>query len=115
VRVLIDTNVLVSAILRDKDPQTVILWIAGQDDWEGIVTPEILAENREVLVVDIKLGPPHAFRDPTPYPSLPYFLKISLTLPTGSASTLTPSFPVIVSAAASAFTTASSTAWAHAS
>ena len=33
-RVGIDTNVLVSAALRDKDPEVVILWIAAQPDWQ---------------------------------------------------------------------------------
>ena len=36
-KVLIDTNVLVSAALRDKDPEAVILFIAAQPDWELIV------------------------------------------------------------------------------
>ena len=48
-KVLIDTNVLVSAILRDKDPQTVIQWIINQDDWEWIVSPEINSEYKDVL------------------------------------------------------------------
>jgi putative PIN family toxin of toxin-antitoxin system len=48
-RVLIDTNVLVSAALRDKDPEAVILFIAAQPDWQWIVSAEILAEYREVL------------------------------------------------------------------
>lgn len=48
-RVLVDTNVLVSAILRDKDSQSVILWIASREDWEWVVSPEILAEYKEVL------------------------------------------------------------------
>lgn len=48
-KVLIDTNVLMSAALRDKDPEAVILFIAAQPDWEWIVSAEILAEYREVL------------------------------------------------------------------
>ncbi len=48
-KVLIDTNVLVSAALRDKDPEAVILFIAAQPDWEWIVSAEILTEYREVL------------------------------------------------------------------
>jgi putative PIN family toxin of toxin-antitoxin system len=48
-KVLIDTNVLVSAALRDKDPETVILYIAAQADIEWIVSPAILAEYQEVL------------------------------------------------------------------
>ncbi|GAB4581672.1 MAG: putative toxin-antitoxin system toxin component, PIN family [Anaerolineales bacterium] len=49
IKVVIDTNVLVSAILRDKDPETVILYIAEQPDFEWIVSPEILTEYKEVL------------------------------------------------------------------
>jgi putative PIN family toxin of toxin-antitoxin system len=48
-RVLIDTNVLVSAILKDRDPEKVILFVAGRDDMEWIVSPEIIAEYRAVL------------------------------------------------------------------
>jgi len=49
VKVLIDTNVLVSAILKDKDPETVILFIASRPDIEWIVSPQILEEFKEVL------------------------------------------------------------------
>jgi putative PIN family toxin of toxin-antitoxin system len=48
-KVLIDTNVLVSAALRDKDPEAVILFVAAQPDWLWIVSADILAEYREVL------------------------------------------------------------------
>ncbi len=48
-RVIIDTNVLVSAVLKDRDPEAVILFIAGRDDMEWIVSPEIMAEYRAVL------------------------------------------------------------------
>lgn len=48
-RVVIDTNVLVSAILKDKDPGLVLLFIAGRPDIEWIVSPHILEEYREVL------------------------------------------------------------------
>ncbi len=48
-KVLIDTNVLVSAALRDKDPEAVILFIVAQPDWQWIVSADILAEYREVL------------------------------------------------------------------
>jgi len=49
VKVLIDTNVLVSAILKDKKPETVILYIVGKQDIEWIVSPHILKEYKEVL------------------------------------------------------------------
>ena len=48
-KVVIDTNVLVSAAWRDKSPEAVVIWIANQDDWEWIVSREILVEYQEVL------------------------------------------------------------------
>ena len=48
-RVVIDTNVLVSAVLKDRDPEAVILFVAGCDDMDWIVSPEIMSEYREVL------------------------------------------------------------------
>ncbi|OGG47209.1 MAG: putative toxin-antitoxin system toxin component, PIN family [Candidatus Handelsmanbacteria bacterium RIFCSPLOWO2_12_FULL_64_10] len=51
-RAVIDTNVLVSAALKDRDPEAVILWIAAQADWEWVVSPEIMAEYKEVLSRD---------------------------------------------------------------
>jgi uncharacterized protein len=42
-------TVLISEALRDKDPETVILFIVSQPDIEWIVTPEILAEYKAVL------------------------------------------------------------------
>ncbi len=48
-RVVVDTNVLVSAILKDKDPETILLFIAGRSDVEWIVSPKILEEYKEVL------------------------------------------------------------------
>lgn len=47
--VLIDTNVLLSAALRDKLPERVVLYVATRDDCKWLVTPEILAEYLEVL------------------------------------------------------------------
>jgi putative PIN family toxin of toxin-antitoxin system len=47
--VLIDTNVLLSAALRDKLPERVVLYVAGRDDCRWLVTPEILAEYTDVL------------------------------------------------------------------
>ncbi len=48
-RVLVDTNILVSAILRDRDPEAILLYIAAQSDIEWVVSAEILAEYKEVL------------------------------------------------------------------
>jgi len=44
VRIVIDTNVLVSAILKDKAPEDVILFITETLDFEWVASPEILAE-----------------------------------------------------------------------
>lgn len=48
-KILIDTNVLVSAVLRDRDPEAVIMFVATSDDFEWIVSREIMAEYSEVL------------------------------------------------------------------
>lgn len=32
-KVLIDTNVLISAVLRDRKPENVILWVIEHPDW----------------------------------------------------------------------------------
>jgi putative PIN family toxin of toxin-antitoxin system len=48
-KAIIDTNVLLSAAWRDKTPEAVVLWITVQDDWDWVVSEEILAEYREVL------------------------------------------------------------------
>lgn len=48
-KVVIDTNVLVSAALKDKDPEEVILYVASQPDIEWVVSNDILIEYKEVL------------------------------------------------------------------
>ena len=48
-RVVVDTNVLVSAALRDRDPEAVILFIVARPDFEWVVSSEILAEYKDVL------------------------------------------------------------------
>jgi putative PIN family toxin of toxin-antitoxin system len=48
-KVVIDTNVLVSAILRDRNPEAVILWVLSQPDWEWLVSAEIMYEYQQVL------------------------------------------------------------------
>jgi len=47
--VLVDTNVLLSAALRNRLPEQVVLYLAARDDWRWLVTPEILKEYAEVL------------------------------------------------------------------
>ena len=44
--VLIDTNVLLSAALRDRLPERVVLHVAGRAEFRGLVTPEILSSTR---------------------------------------------------------------------
>lgn len=48
-KVVVDTNVLVSAVLRDRDPEVVVLFVASQGDIEWIVSSQIMAEYRGVL------------------------------------------------------------------
>lgn len=48
-KVVIDTNILVSAILRDRDPEAVILFVLEQDDFTWIVSEDILTKYRNVL------------------------------------------------------------------
>ena len=47
--VLLDTNVLLSAALRDRAPERVVMFVATHDGWRWIVTPDILREYEEVL------------------------------------------------------------------
>jgi uncharacterized protein len=46
---LVDTNVLLSAALRDRLPERVVLHVAMHDEWLWLVTPDILQEYHEVL------------------------------------------------------------------
>ena len=48
-RVVVVTNVVVSAILRDRLPERVILFIIARPDFEWVASREILTEYREVL------------------------------------------------------------------
>ena len=48
-KVVIDTNILVSAALKDRVPEEVILYTAAQPDIEWIVSSQILQEYKEVL------------------------------------------------------------------
>jgi uncharacterized protein len=54
-KVIIDTNVLVSAVIKDRKPEKLIMYIAGSSDFEWIVSYEILEEYKKVLARD-KLG-----------------------------------------------------------
>lgn len=48
-RVVVDTNVVVSAILRDRVPEKVLLFIIARPDFQWVASPEILTEYREDL------------------------------------------------------------------
>lgn len=48
-KVLVDTNVLVSAVWRDRKPEAVILWLIAHPDWQWLVSAEIMEEYKEVL------------------------------------------------------------------
>lgn len=48
-KVIIDTNVLVSAIICDKTPEAIIKWVITQDNWQWIASPDILKEYKDVL------------------------------------------------------------------
>ena len=47
-KVIIDTNVLVSAAVADRNPEAIILFVIGNSDFEWIVSQEILSEYKEV-------------------------------------------------------------------
>jgi putative PIN family toxin of toxin-antitoxin system len=49
VKVVIDTNVLISAVLRDRVPQDVLLFVSETPGIEWIASPEIMAEYKTVL------------------------------------------------------------------
>jgi uncharacterized protein len=48
-KVIIDTNVLVSAALSGRNPEFVILFIVSNSEIEWVVSAEILQEYKEVL------------------------------------------------------------------
>ena len=48
-KVVIDTNILVSAAIAGRKPASVITWVINQPDYEWVVSEEILAEYQEVL------------------------------------------------------------------
>lgn len=48
-KVVIDTNVVVSAALKDRTPEEVILFVVGREDFEWIISAAIVEEYNEVL------------------------------------------------------------------
>jgi putative PIN family toxin of toxin-antitoxin system len=47
--ILVDTNVLLSAALKDRLPEQVVRFVAVHDEWRWVVTAEILSEYLGVL------------------------------------------------------------------
>ena len=48
-KVVIDTNVIISAILKDRTPEQIILFVAEQDYFQWLVSSEILTEYKAVI------------------------------------------------------------------
>ncbi|MDZ8080320.1 MAG: putative toxin-antitoxin system toxin component, PIN family [Nostoc sp. DcaGUA01] len=48
-KVVIDTNIVVSAAIADKNPEAVILFMIANSAFEWVVSADILAEYKEVL------------------------------------------------------------------
>ncbi len=48
-KVIIDTNVLLSAVIRDRLPEKVVMFCLENDDFRWMVTREILTEYHEVI------------------------------------------------------------------
>jgi putative PIN family toxin of toxin-antitoxin system len=48
-RVVIDTSILVSAVIRDRLPERLLLWCVGTPAVEWLVTPAVMAEYTSVI------------------------------------------------------------------
>jgi len=48
-KVIIDTNIVVSAAIADKNPEVVILFVIANSAFDWVVSAEIIAEYKEVL------------------------------------------------------------------
>jgi putative PIN family toxin of toxin-antitoxin system len=51
-KVIIDTNVVVSAVLRDRDPEIIILFVAERPEFQWIASGAIIQEYKDVLARD---------------------------------------------------------------
>jgi uncharacterized protein len=49
-KIVVDTNILVSAILRGRMPKRAIQSIIDRPDWQWLVSLEIIAEYKDVLL-----------------------------------------------------------------
>ena len=48
-KIIVDTNIFISAVIRDRLPERIIMMIARRDDIEWIVTEAIVEEYKQVL------------------------------------------------------------------
>jgi len=48
-KIIIDTNIVVSAIIADRNPERLIILVASKSDYQWIVSSEILTEYKDVL------------------------------------------------------------------
>jgi uncharacterized protein len=48
-RIVIDTNILISAVLRDRTPEAILLFIIESPDWQWIASSSIVDEYIGVL------------------------------------------------------------------
>jgi uncharacterized protein len=48
-KVVVDTNVVISAALKDRDPEAIILFVVERPEFEWIVSAAILEEYKAVL------------------------------------------------------------------
>jgi uncharacterized protein len=48
-KIVIDTNILISALLKDGLPESAILWILNNPEWEWLVSEAIMDEYKDVL------------------------------------------------------------------
>lgn len=51
-KVIIDTKVVVSAVLRDRDPEIIILFVAERPEVQWIASDPIIQEYKDVLARD---------------------------------------------------------------
>lgn len=50
-KVVVDTYIIISAILKDRTPEWIILFVAERDDFEWLVLSDILADTRRLFIV----------------------------------------------------------------
>ncbi len=62
-KVVIDTNVFISAVWRDKNPESVLEWICAQPEWHWVVSAEIVKEYKAVLRREKFSFPPEILQD----------------------------------------------------